>query len=358
MSTTPSIVKPETGTRTHPRNAWYVAAWDHEIGRRLLSRVIAGTPMALYRTAHGRAVALDDACWHRLAPLSLGSLVGDCEVQCPYHGLRFDADGRCTFMPSQETVNSRASVRSYPVIERHRYMWVWPGDPSKADPTLVPDLHWNTDPGWTGDGDTLHIACDYRLLLDNLMDLTHEQFVHTTSIGSEALSGADFHFSHTERTATISRWMLNIETPPMWTGFLAHRFPDYRGNVDRWQILTFEAPSTIRTEVGVAKAGTGAQDGDRSQGVSGHVLNSMTPGEDGKCHYFWSFLRDFGLADRCLTTTAHKATQKVVAEDVRMLEAQQQAMQANPNRHFCNLNIDVGGVWVRRLLDRMMAAEE
>ena len=45
----------------------------------------------------------------------------------------------------------------YPVVERHRFVWVWPGDPALADPGLVPDLHWNDDPEWAGDGKRIHL---------------------------------------------------------------------------------------------------------------------------------------------------------------------------------------------------------
>ncbi len=91
-----------------PLNAWYVAAWDYEVtSATLLARRIADKPMTLYRTTEGRPVALADACWHRLAPLSLGTRVGADEVQCPYHGLRFNSAGRCTKMPAQETINPR-----------------------------------------------------------------------------------------------------------------------------------------------------------------------------------------------------------------------------------------------------------
>ena len=133
----------------HPLNAWYAVAWDHDVSAKgLMSRTVAGKPMALYRTKDGRPVALANACWHRLAPLSMGKLVGNDEVQCPYHGLRFNSAGRCTAMPAQETVNPSAMVPSYPVVERYRYLWVWPGDLTLADPDLIPDMHQMDDPAW------------------------------------------------------------------------------------------------------------------------------------------------------------------------------------------------------------------
>ena len=143
------------------------------------------------------------------------------------------------------------------------------GDPALADRALIPDLHWNQDPDWAGDGRTIHVNCDYRLVVDNLMDLTHETFVHGSSIGQHAVAEAPFEVTHGDRTATVARWMRNIDPPPFWAGRLGKP-----GKVDRWQIIRFEAPCTIAIDVGVAPAGTGAPEGDRSQGVNGYVLNS------------------------------------------------------------------------------------
>src|SRR5215217_1764725 len=109
--TTPS----EFGTPgpTFPLNAGYAVCWDVDVTRSLLHRRVAGLAVVLYRKADKTVAALEDACWHRLAPLSRGKLVGD-EVQCPYHGLRYDSDGRCTFMPAQPTINPSAGVRAFP----------------------------------------------------------------------------------------------------------------------------------------------------------------------------------------------------------------------------------------------------
>jgi phenylpropionate dioxygenase-like ring-hydroxylating dioxygenase large terminal subunit len=148
-------------------------------------------------------------------------------------------------------------VRSYPVVERHRFVWVWPGDPAKADPALMPDLHWNDDPAWAGDGKLITVKCDYRLVLDNLMDLTHETFVHGGSIGQRAVAEAPFVATHGDRTATVTRWMEDIDPPPFWAGQIRQR-RGYDGPVDRWQIIRFEAPCTVAIDVGVAEAGTGA----------------------------------------------------------------------------------------------------
>ena len=344
-------------TLGHPRNAWYVAAWDHEVtAGGILARTICNTPMALYRTREGRPVALADACWHRLAPLSMGRIVGD-ELQCPYHGLRFNPAGRCTHMPAQETINPSAAVPSYPVVARYRFLWVWPGDPDLADPELIPDMHQMDDPAWAGDGKLIDAACNYQLVIDNLMDLTHEEFVHSSSIGQEELSDADFSVTHDDRHVTVTRWMRGIDPPPFWRKNIRDKFPGFEGKVDRWQIIHFEAPSTICIDVGVAKAGTGAPEGDRSQGVNGFVMNTMTPQTDRSCHYFWAFMRNYRLDSQLITTQLREGVHGVFGEDERMLKAQQEAIDANPDHEFYSLNIDMGGMWARRILERMIAAE-
>lgn len=338
-------------TPKFPLNAWYAVAWDVEVTRSLAPRTLCNQKIVLYRKTDGTIAALADACWHRLVPLSRGRLQGD-DVVCGYHGLVFNPQGRCTFMPSQETINPAACVRAYPVVERHRFIWVWPGDPALADPTKVPDLHWNRDPAWAGDGGTILVKCDYRLVIDNLMDLTHETFVHGGSIGNEAVAEAPFETTHGDRTATVTRWMRDIEPPPFWRAQLGKP-----GHVDRWQIIRFEAPGTIAIDVGVAPTGTGAPEGDRSQGVNGYVLNTITPETDSTCRYLWAFARNYRMDEQALTTQLREGVATIFREDETILEAQQKAIEENPGRIFYNLNIDSGSMWARRLIDRMIESE-
>ncbi len=351
---------------TFPLNAWYAAAWDVEVGRSLLARTLCGQALVMFRRTDGGVAVLEDACWHRLLPLSMGRLDGD-EVTCGYHGLVYNAQGRCTHMPSQETLNPSACVRSYPVVERHRFVWVWPGDPALADPALVPDMHWNHDPAWAGDGKLITVQCDYRLVVDNLMDLTHETFVHGSSIGQRAVAEAPFVATHGDRTATVTRWMENIDAPPFWAGQIQQGL-GYEGKVDRWQIIRFEAPCTVVIDVGVAETGTGAippggnqgdpSQSDRSRGVNGMVLNTISPETATTCHYFWAFARNYCLDEQRLTHQLREGVAGIFREDELVLEAQQKAIDARPHHRFYNLNIDAGSLWARRLIDGLIAKEQ
>ncbi|MGZ3411726.1 MAG: aromatic ring-hydroxylating dioxygenase subunit alpha [Xanthobacteraceae bacterium] len=338
--------------RSFPLNAWYAVAWDHEVGKREpLGRTVCNQRVVMWRKSDGTVAALEDACWHRLAPLSLGSLNGD-DIVCRYHGLEFNCDGACTHMPSQDAINPAARVRSYPTIDRYRFVWLWPGDPARADPALVPDLHWNNDPEWAGDGKTMLAKCDYRLFVDNLMDLTHESFVHATSIGNKHVAESPMETSHSGRFVTSQRLMRNIDAPPFWRTQLGKP-----GNVDRWQIIRFEAPCTIVLDVGVAPTGTGALEGDRSKGVNGRVLNTITPETDTTCMYFWSLVRNYRIGDQSLTTQLREANAKIFIEDQIVVESQQRSISAMPGHTLRTLNIDAGSFRARRIIDEMIESE-
>lgn len=115
------------------KNAWYVAAWSHQIGQHLVQRWVTGEPIVLYRTNDGEAVALEDRCPHRRFALSKGKLDGDA-IECSYHGLTFDRTGACVRIPGQQNIPPRLKARRYPLIERWQWVWIWMGDPEKADP--------------------------------------------------------------------------------------------------------------------------------------------------------------------------------------------------------------------------------
>ena len=345
-----------TQQRTYPLNAWYPAAWSHEVRHELTARKICDADVVMYRRSDGEVAVLEDACWHRLLPLSLGKLVGD-QVMCGYHGLVFNSAGRCTFMPAQKTINPSACVRAFPVVEKHRLVWIWPGDPALADPALTPDFHWNDGTEWKGEGGTfVSLKCDYRLVTDNLMDLTHETYVHAGSIGDDAILDSPFEVTHDDHSATLSRWMVAIEPPPFWGRQLGRP-----GLVDRWQVITFQAPNVVIGDVGVALTGTGAPQGDRSQGVNGAFLCALAPETATTCHYFWNFVRTFRTEDHALTGAlqlAHVNDGKgVYDQDHVVLEAQQRAIDAKPRLPFYNLNIDAGALWARRLVERMIERE-
>ena len=81
-------------------NAWYVAAWSHEVDRTPVHRTVCEIALVLYRRQDGTAVALEDRCAHRAYPLSAGQVKGD-SIECGYHGFAYGPDGGCTRVPAQ-----------------------------------------------------------------------------------------------------------------------------------------------------------------------------------------------------------------------------------------------------------------
>lgn len=339
-----------------PRNTWYVACTPDELERRPLSRQICDTRMVFYRDAAGRVVALEDFCPHRGAPLSLGYLE-EGKLVCGYHGLKMQSNGCVDSMPRQR-VQGFPCVRAFPVEERHGFIWVWPGNAELADTGTIPALHWANNPEWGYGGGLYHIRCDYRLMIDNLMDLTHETYVHAGSIGQKEIDETPVTTKAEGHTVTTSRFMENNLAPPFWQAALkanglAHDVP-----VDRWQICRFTPPSHIMIEVGVAHAGHGGYDAGKEHKVSSIVVDFITPESEDSMWYFWGMARSFKPGDQALTEQIREGQGKIFSEDLEMLEQQQKNLQEHyPGRRLLKLDIDAGGVQARRMLDRILEQE-
>ncbi len=333
-------------------NCWYVAAWARELDEGLLARTLLGEPVVLYRDGAGAPVALEDSCAHRYMPLSMGALV-EGGLQCAYHGLVYDRTGACVHVPGQTEVPPGARVRSYPVVEKWRWIWIWMGDPAAADEKVVPDYHWNDDPGWVSVGDYFHVGGGYRLLVENLLDLSHVAYVHASTLGTEDVADYPVRVRLEDRAVHVDRWMMGTQPPPMFQA--VRNFP---GQVDRWQLITYMPPSHFVIDVGCADASTGAPQGDRRCGVTMFSNHTVTPETATSCHYFWHHARNFRLDEDGLTQTLAEATRNAFGEDVGIIEAQQRRMDAiRPRKPIVDINADAGVLAARHLLESLITRE-
>lgn len=339
----------------YPKNIWYVACTPDEIDGKPLGRTICGEKIVFYRGADNKVAAVEDFCPHRGAPLSLG-FVRDGNLVCGYHGLEMGCDGKVVSMPGQR-VRGFPCIRRYAVEERYGFIWVWPGDPEKADPATIHHLEWADNPEWAYGGGLYHIACEYRLMIDNLMDLTHETYVHASSIGQKEIDEAPVTTKTEGETVVTSRFMDNIMAPPFWRAALrSNNLPD-DVPVDRWQICRFTAPSHVLIEVGVALAGKGGYNAAPEHKASSIVVDFITPETETSHWYFWGMARNFKPDDTELTATIREGQGKIFSEDRDMLEMQQANILKYPERKLLMLNIDAGGVQSRRLLDKLITQE-
>ncbi len=339
-----------------PLNTWYVAATAGDVADKPFGRKICGRQMVFFRGADGQVAALEDWCPHRGAPLSLGRVV-DGRLVCGYHGLQMGCDGRTVAMPGQR-VRGFAPIAAYPVVERHGFIWVWPGDAALADPSLLPDLFWADNPEWAYGGGLYHIGCDYRLMVDNLMDLTHETYVHADSIGQAEIDEIAPVTKVEGDQVITSRYMHDIPAPPFWRMALRSNGLADDVPVDRWQVCHFTPPSHVMIEVGVAHAGHGGIDAPADKKAGSIVVDFITPETEHSIWYFWGMARNFKPHDAALTASIREGQGKIFAEDLQMLEQQQRNHLLHPTRKLLGLNTDAGGVQARRIIDRLLAAEQ
>jgi len=244
-------------------------------------------------------------------------------------------------------------ARAYPIIERYRYIWIWIGDPEKADPALMPDFWPCEHPDWTFDGGYYHVKCDYRLMVDNLMDLSHETYTHMGSIGQLEILEAPVETKASGNQVTVSRWMPNVDAPPFWRNALKKH-----GEVNRWQICLFQPPTSVTIDVGVSLASAGDTVEKHESGVRGIVIDGITPETATTTHYFWGMARNFDIQDVGFTKRLKKQQGDVFAEDSVVLEAQQRAIDANPDMKLRAFSVDTGGVRARMVIDRLIREQQ
>lgn len=335
---------------TFLRDIWYMAAWSGEIGEALFRRRIIGEPILLYRKTDGSVTALTDRCSHRFAPLSMGTREGDA-VRCPYHGLVFDSTGACIASPFADTPPKGAAIRGWPVEERYGAIWLWAGDPGAADPSLIPDFSALERPCGSPLTGIMPMRAGYEFGTDNLMDLSHIEFVHK---GSFAGAGVIFAGEHKIRregeTLHSDWWMPDVAAPPHTLGI----YPREK-RCDHWLDMRWNAPATMLLEVGATPIGT-----PREQGCTVWQAHVLTPETATTTHYFWATTRSVDHVDPQADAFLHGLMQQAFEdEDKPIIEAAFANLDGGDfwARRPVSLGIDAGGTRARRLIENMLRRE-
>lgn len=322
------------------RNAWYMIAWSAEIGNEPFSRRVLDIPVVLYRH-DGELVALANRCPHRFAPLSKGQVV-DGNIQCPYHGLQFDRHGTCVANPFSSVAPSAAKVRPFPVHDVHGTVWIWMGDPDVADPAAIPVIAHHADDGIEKVSGLTLARADYRLLSDNLMDLTHTAFLHP------ALGGRDY-------VPKVRTWE---DDGDIVAEFLIADMPNFFGEevipgptVRHRDTIRWHAPSVHVLNSQTSRAGS---DDPVVQIPSAHIL---TPETANTTHYFWSSGVPTGFEPGMMREVLIQAFDH---EDKPMVEAVQEMMEGHElwDLNPVLLASDAGGVRMRRKLVALIDSEQ
>jgi phenylpropionate dioxygenase-like ring-hydroxylating dioxygenase large terminal subunit len=335
------------------RNGWYSAIWSHELKQKPVGKTFLNDKVVLFRNDRGAVGALADSCCHRAAPLSLGEVSG-ATLACGYHGLKFDVNGQCVEVPGQAEVPAGAKVRSYPVHEKNNLVWIWMGDPAKADTAKIPDMPWLSDPKWATTPGNLHVKANYQFIIDNLLDLTHVSYVHRKTLAGDPREATTP--TKTERLndgVRVGRWMIDFVPPPLFA-----KAGNFTGKVDRWQHATWHPPGIVYLDVGCAKTGSGAPQGDRSHGISIWSSHLITPETEHSSHYMFCFARDFSLDDKEMSKMLFEGSKATFLEDVEFLEAVQTNRDDGSLDGLIHVTADAAQLQARRMLNAMIGAEQ
>lgn len=334
------------------RNTWYVAAWGHEVGDDFFVRKILGDAVLMYRTAAGTVAAVADRCPHRFAPLHVGRRVGD-RVECGYHGLQFNALGECVLNPhGQQVIPKTLNVRSFPLVERHGALWIWPGVPELADPSRIPDFGYLTEETRKTLFGSILVRANYELINDNVMDASHSGFVHRELTGTGALDPGNYTVSHEEGKSVDSNSLFpGVVVPDVYKAY----FKNPNEIVDRTLNFHWVPPSLMLVRDRFVPVDPTVHDGIERVGT-----HCLTPETETTTHYLFAHTRNYRLDDASLDEATRRWQRLGIdGQDRPMIEAVQESMgtTALDSLHPALLSADAAAVRVRRILASLVDQE-
>ncbi|MEO9463012.1 MAG: aromatic ring-hydroxylating dioxygenase subunit alpha [Marinomonas sp.] len=347
---------------TFLKNVWYCAGFSHELDDgALLGRKLVGEHVLLYRKEAGEAVAMSDICPHRFAPLSEGRRFGD-NISCPYHGLEFASDGQCVRNPNGDKGTKTdlkppkvAKLKSYPLEEHWGILFIWMGDPAKADPKLIPDFSMTEQREGVKTVCGHHLTpAHYELVTDNLLDRTHVQFLHPLlDLGFEFPENFDRKYSTEQKGNVIWDYHCELNSPKL--PLLNLLWPDAPDIVENYFDVRWEAPGHMLLDAGVVEMDTDRKVGSHTPGA-----NMLTPADENSTHYFWNNCRDQNIESEEASEGLRKGIAHTFAnEDGRMVGLVAENMDTNDLLSMKPLLLpsDEAAVRARRIIASLLKAE-
>lgn len=274
-------------------------------------------------------------------------VIGD-SIQCGYHGFEYNCEGVCTKVPAQSRVPKHVLVRSFPVVERDGWIWIWARDRDKANPDDVPDTHWMNDPEWAPVTHSMRFACRHDLIHDNLLDLTHESFLHETTVGDDYIYEHGITVEVEDRIVRVARLMPGVTAPPLYAKTMGAS-----DLYDRFHCTEFFVPNYHVLHSGITEQGQLREDGYLIK-----VLNGITPIDAHTSWYYYVFCRNFALDNEAATADLKEGLGVVLSEDAEALAHQERGMQQRPpGERDALIAQDAGVSKARRVLANMLRDE-
>ncbi|MFE3448974.1 Rieske 2Fe-2S domain-containing protein [Nonomuraea sp. NPDC059194] len=169
------------------KNFWYAVEFSHAVQRQPRKITCLGQDFVVWRRRNGEVAVLSDLCVHRGGALSMGKLVGDDRIACPYHGWEYEPDGTCVKIPANPVdrgIPKKARVDAYPVIERYGMVWAFLGDLPEEQRPPIPHIPEHDDPSYRAVYFETTIEANYERTMENVVDAAHAPFVHGTAFGN------------------------------------------------------------------------------------------------------------------------------------------------------------------------------
>jgi phenylpropionate dioxygenase-like ring-hydroxylating dioxygenase large terminal subunit len=342
------------GSQGFIRNCWYVAGRSEDFARTLTTRRMLNDDIVIFRDTNGAPIALEDACPHRKLPLSRGTIEGDTVV-CGYHGLTFDCSGECVLAPTQlDNPPRRAAVHSYPARDLWGFLWLWMGDPDRADSSAIIDIPNFDNPTWgkTAKG-AMEMDCHYLYIIDNLLDPSHVAWVHLTSFAGAGTDTLPLDLEETDQGVIVSRWIFDEPPAPYYVPML-----NFGPNCDRKQHYECVVPSTAKNMSIYTPVGEGGADKPLSANAFVNIsYNFITPVDDSTSRYFWFQHRNMHAEDNAMSERMFDGAIMAFTEDKNVLEHVQTGM-ARRKTGYVNLGLDAGAMRFRTRIARIIEQEE
>ncbi len=311
---------------------WFVACESSALRDRPVATTLQGVRLVLFRASGGRPAALEDRCPHRNAPLSAGR-VRSGELECAYHGWRFDAAGACAAVPGLEAPPSARAARAaaYPCVEQDGYVWVWstPGGAPGVGPPRFPRLD---DPRYSTARSAFEVEATLLAALENTLDVPHTAFLH----------GGLFRTRGAARAidVTVRRWGDRCEAEyagePAPRGLAGRLLAPQGGVVSH--VDRFLLPSIAQVEYRL---------GDASHLV---VTTAMTPVEDFRTRLFSAVTFRLPVPGWLVRPFLTPVGKHIFRQDARMLTLQAKNVRRFGGERFATTELDALGPQIWRLL--------
>jgi phenylpropionate dioxygenase-like ring-hydroxylating dioxygenase large terminal subunit len=320
------------------RQYWYAVAQPSELLGGPLAVTLLGERLVVWRAADSRPAAAYDRCPHREAPLSAGVLI-DGVVQCPYHGWRFDGEGRCVLVPSSgpgAPIPPKAVLRRVHATERYGLIWLCLDEPVAG----IPEIPEDSDRSFRRINQVVeHWDASTTRMVDNFLDYSHFPFVHLGSFGGatdpevgrvELEPLGDFYGYQYEVVAS------NVAVGNAASGQSAT-------SVSRRMSTGFALPFAVRSTI------------EYSTGLAHQLLLLSTPKDDESSYFTFVVWRndDFSVPGEEVT----RLDRLIGSEDKRMLEKLSGALPLD-NTSLVSVQADKASVeWKRRLRELLSPSE-